>query len=205
MKKTHIQIVVAVMLLLLGCSKDELINDTSENNQLKKGVSGISFYSISVDGDSYSLPDNPITGATRKVLKYGTFEGSIQGLGKIIPGLSPYTFDDLIEEDNGGWSVSYEPKWYIIVSSGIISLSARDYCLVDISGVIITPHFYTAESSANKTAHDGAYINYDGIATTHDGVGKLKGFNKIFKVSRAENYLNCDLSTGQIKLKISEQ
>lgn len=218
MKKSILNIVATVVLLMLsGCSMESPIKEEQspittgrktpiENNKNlnKYGLTLIDFQSVSTDGDFYPLPNNPITGADRKVLKYGTFFGSIRGYGKIIPSLSRYTFLTLTEEDNLGYpTITIEPKWYKILASGRISLDTNDYCLIDIVEVIIDPHYYVP-SSVNPSGHDGAYINYTGTATTHDGVGKLKDLNKTFDVSRGGNYLDTDLSTGQIQLRINE-
>ena len=139
------------------------------------------------------------------MLKYGNFFGSLRGYGKIIPSLSRDTIHvlDLIDNSNYPIISPNEPQSYSIVASGRISLGANDYCFVDIVGVIIEPH-YSIPSNINPEGHDGAYIYKIGTATTHHGIGKLKDFNKTFDVSRGGNYLDTDLSTGQIQLRINE-
>ena len=114
MKKTVFQITVLSLFLIMGCSKDDLINTEQElfsvekNSQSvigeKRGDGGVNawnfveFYGTSTGTTSLTicLPD-PITGLPmncgRKLLDNGYFSGNLPGYGKIISNLSKYTIE----------------------------------------------------------------------------------------------------------------
>jgi len=107
MKKSILKILTIVVLILSGCSKDELINDTRENTQSLKsgrgdgGTNGwnfTEFYGTSTGTDALTICLlNASTGSPencgRKLLVNGYFSGNLPGYGKINPKLSTYTIN----------------------------------------------------------------------------------------------------------------
>ena len=205
-------IAVTALLMMFGCSKDELIITEQEpfsvenNNQTvvngKRPVSvnsmgsRISFLSTSIKNGELligCIPNNSITNTERKILKTGTFKGTLKDYGKINSSLSWYTFSSCIEADinppNKG-----EPKMYKLIAEGKIYLNSRDYCSITIVGNLY-PWYYT-----DIQFDGGVFI---GSATTSSGVGKLKNFNKTFEVYSSGDF-NINLKTGEIGLNIRE-
>lgn len=208
--------ILAVMALLMvfGCSKDELVTTEQEqypverNNEPvingKRPVSGnsmgsrINFFSISIKNEDFltgCIPNNSITNTERKLLKTGTFSGNLKDYGKINSSLSWYTFSLCKEADINPPNMG-EPKMYKLIAEGKIYLSSRDYCSITITGNLY-PWYYS------EIQFDGGV--FIGSATTSSGVGKLKNFNKTFEVYRSGvSYYNINLKTGEIGLNIRE-
>lgn len=200
---------VVVVLMMVGCSKDSLIDagqDTALNESSLtplKGQQGnkpgseaiqISFTSNSTgtaDFVSGCLPEG------RNLLRLGNFSGKLSGFGKINSSLSTYAFIECekvpIDPPNIG-----EPYMYAVVAEGTLALGSRDYCSITISGNI-----YPWNDSENGI--DGGL--FMGQATTHSGVGKLKGLdNRSFEVYNAvvRNGPGINLETGTITLWIRD-
>lgn len=109
MKKSSFLFVALTVLLMMGCSKDELIDDTSENSQSLKsgrgdgGTNGwnfTEFYGTSTATEYLTICLlNEITGLPencgRKLRVNGYFSGNLPGYGKINPKLSKYTISFL--------------------------------------------------------------------------------------------------------------
>ena len=86
---------------------------------------------------------------------------------------------------------------YALVAEGTIALSTRDQCKITITGNLY-PWFY------EDTGIDGAL--FIGTATTHDGTGKLGGFDREFEVySWCSSYCpGINLAIGEFNLVIRE-
>jgi hypothetical protein len=204
MKKFSFLALVA-LLMIFGCSKEEIINteqepfSTEENNQpvVNGNKSGsvnsrygmISFFSTSIKNNEFV---NGCLPSPRKLLKQGTFIGNIQDFGKINSSLSRYTFSYCKEAPIDSPPNYGEPLMYKLIGDGKIYLSTRDYCSITITGNVY-PWYYT------DIQFDGGL--FIGKATTSSGVGKLNNFNKTFEV-----YSNgrINLTTGEIPLNIRD-
>jgi hypothetical protein len=210
MKKTSFQIAVLALLLIMGCSKDELINDASENNQLKQGFwQGMNFESISKNDENFytTTPVIYTVQNTQKLmLKNGSFFGSIQGKGKINQSSSYYTIDDLTQIPYKNFPLNSPQEFcYQMTASGKICITEKDYCLVDITGLIFIPQYRPSnyyQNHPNEVYY--AFTLGDGIITMHHGAGKLKDINRTLKVFQGGNAYDTDLSIGQIRLKYFE-
>lgn len=200
------------LLMMFGCSKDEGITTEQEpfsvekNNQpvvngekgSAKGNAGIvkylQFFSTSNESGGYfDLGGNPYnTNKNMKLLKQGTFSGSIGGFGNIKSSSSRYEFsspEETISQKNDTIWCDYTS--YKLTANGKISLDASDYCFINISGYACFV--------------DNNYGGFSGIAKTHSGVGKLKNFNKIFKVYHfGLSSPGFNLTTGEIRLQFVE-
>lgn len=205
MKKTVFQIVVLALFLIMGCSKDDLINteqepiSAEENNHsvvngnrtgsVNTSLSGISFFSSSIKNDKFI---NDCLPSTRKLLEQGTFSGKIAGIGSINSSLSYYSFTSCKEAPIDSPPNYGEPLMYKLVANGKIYISTRDYCSITITGNAY-PWYYT------DIQFDGGL--FIGKATTYSGIGKLKNLNKTFEV-----YSNgrINLETGEISLNIRD-
>lgn len=201
---------VLALLMMTGCSKDTLIEaeqDSALNesgaitlkgqqgNKPGNGVIQISFTSNSA-GTSDFVPGCLPEG--RNLLRLGNFNGKLNGFGKINTSLSTYAFNScqkaLIDPPNVG-----EPYMYAVVAEGTLALGPNDYCSITISGNIYPGYF-------PEYGVDGG--NFIGNATTHSGVGKLKGLdNKSFEVYNALVRYGpaINLETGTIALWIYER
>jgi hypothetical protein len=183
-------------LVIMGCSKDELIDEANENSQLKKGIigsSGISslnFVGNSVkDGNFFSLTE---LGDGSIILKNGKCSGSITGYGKINPTLSNYSFascDKRENLDDGPYPLNdRELPWdYEMSGKGKVSINNIDYFEFSIIRAIYSPANYKAGDpglQVGETEFRGALfscpITYDGVvqgeATITLGAGKFKTF-----------------------------
>ena len=132
MKKTSIQILLAIMLLLAGCVKDEL-SDIDTGLQLKKGrveSNGIVSYSFrgnSINNENHfdliKLQDGSI------ILKDGYCSGKITSFGTINATLSKYSFSLCKEISNvngtpNSSSTAYELDYnYLLTVSGGVVLN----------------------------------------------------------------------------------
>ena len=210
MKKTNFLFVALTVLLIMGCSKDELIDDASENNQLKQGFwQGMNFESISKDYETFytiSPVFHTAQNTQQIMLKNGSFFGSIQSKGKINQSLSYYTIDDLTQIPYKNFPLNSPQEFcYQLTASGQIFITEKDYCFINITGLIYTPNYYPSNYYQDHPSEVyGAYTNGDGIITMHDGVGKLKDINKTLKVFKGGLTYETDLSIGQIRLKYFE-
>ena len=214
-------IAVMALLMMFGCSKDEVITTEQEPFSVEKnsqpvingekgptngnsGVGGISFFCTSnKDGDfikewtQEAVNPYPNIKLDRKLLRNGTFKGNLSGYGKINSTLnSTYTFIScepaLIDcPPNCG-----EPMMYKLIADGTIYISTRDYCSITITGNLY-PWYYT------DIRFDGGL--FIGTATTHGGAGKLKNFNKTFWIWRSGmDRSGINLTTGEMALNIME-
>ncbi|MHB1108123.1 MAG: hypothetical protein ACYCZ2_17345 [Lutibacter sp.] len=210
MKKFKFLAVMA-LLMIFGCSKDEVITTEQDSFSVEKNgqpvingarpgsttseISRINFYSTSIKNGEFltgCIPNYSITNTERKLLKTGTFKGTLKDFGKINSSLSGYTFSSCIEADIDSPPNYGEPKMYQLIAEGTISLGTRDNCSIRITGNVY-PWYYT------DIQFDGGL--FIGTATTSSGTGKLKNFNKTFEI-----YSNgrINLTTGEIPLNIRE-
>jgi len=204
MKKVGFRIVAIVLLLIMGCSKDELISDSSENNQLKKsnklGITEIRFFSNYTDNNVYVVAGEGCLLPTRKILQQGTFSGTINGYGIINPKLSKYEINDcvIIPSDQTDNTNYIEPNMYKLNIKGTISLSQREYCSINITGNIYPRCFPDIQ-------FDGG--DFEGTGTIVSGVGKLVGLNnKIFRVyGRLFTSGVNDFKNGKINLILTDK
>ncbi len=206
--KNYRFLAVMALLMMFGCSKDEVTNTDQElfsvekNNQpvvngarpgsATMSVSGISFFGTSTKSDLAEGFVNGCLPSPRKLLKYGTFSGKLAGYGTINSSLSTYSFTSCEEADIDSPPNYGEPLMYKLIAEGILSLGTRDHCSITITGNLY-PWYNTA------IQFDGG--TFIGKATTHSGVGKLKNFNKTFEVYRSGmNNYGINLKTGEIGL-----
>ncbi|MDP2069695.1 MAG: hypothetical protein Q8K04_12125 [Lutibacter sp.] len=201
MKKFKFLAVMALF-MVFGCAKDEVITDehklfSEENNQSVNWKSGvgprINFYGTSNEsGGYYDLLKNPTTDADRKLLKKGTFSGKLPGFGHIKFKVSTYEFstpEETVSQKND--SIYCDESGYLLTAEGKIILESRDSCSISITGYLCT----TADN----------FAGFSGVAKTHSGVGKLKNFNKWFKVyQNGISSPGINLTTGEIRLYLSE-
>ena len=206
MKKIQVLAFMA-LILMFGCSNEELINTkqdsvVSEESNLSvfngerksnpnAGVNTIAFLSNSdVELGFYDgcLP----TGLN--LLKYGNFSGTLSGFGKIKTSLSTYEIISCVE--NFDYPL-YPNQVYSIVAQGVIALGTRDYCYITITGKF---------DIGDDTSYGFVYGVFVGNATTYSGVGKLKGLNnKSFEVYNGKvNGPSLNLNEGTITLRFSD-
>jgi len=207
MKKLGILAAMA-LLMMFGCSKDEVITTEQEPISVEKNdqpvingarpgsatmsVSGISFFGTSAKSDLAEGLVNGCLPSPRKLLKYGTFRGNLSGYGKINSSSSTYSFTSCEEADIDSPPNYGEPLMYKLIAEGKLSLGTRDYCSITITGNLY-PWFYV------ESNFDGGL--FIGKATTHSGVGKLKSFNQTFEIYRSGvNIYGINLKTGEIGL-----
>ncbi len=219
MKKFGVLAVMA-LLLMFGCSKDDLITteqdliSVEENSQPivngnKQGLVNakfgkISFFSTSLKNSGFikewtqeAEDPYPNLKLDRKLLHGGKFSGNLSGFGKINSTLnSTYTFTfceplPIDSPPNYG-----ERLMYNFLAKGEIYLNTSDHCSITITGNLY-PWYYA------DIQFDGGLVI--GTATTHDGVGKLKNFNKTFWIwRRGMDRRGINLTTGEISLDIME-
>ncbi|MHB1148490.1 MAG: hypothetical protein ACYC01_12955 [Lutibacter sp.] len=177
-------IAVLALLMMFGCSKDEVITTEQDHFSVEKNsqpvingarpgsttstVSGISFFSTSIKNGDFligCIPNNSITNTERKLLRNGVFSGKIAGIGSINSSLSRYTFSSCVEADIDSPPNYGEPKMFQLIANGTISLGTRDNCSIRITGNVY-PWYYT------DIQFDGGL--FIGTATTSLGTGKLK-------------------------------
>jgi len=218
MKRSILKTAAFILLMLAGCSKDESINDTSENIQLKKGRS-ITLGAVSVyfvgnsikDGNFFPLA---LLNDGSRILKNGMCSGSISGYGKINPTLSNYSFTIPVARDNKDYLLNNrELKYdYVIDGRGRVSLNTRDYFDFTIKQAIYSPVNYKAGDQGllvGETEFHGALLGcpimYDGVvqgeAKITFGAGKFKNFpGTILEVYRNGNAKGIDRNTGEMNL-----
>lgn len=212
MKKTVFQIAVAVMLLMVGCAKDELIDEASENKQLKKGsstntqVSSIGFTGNSLYNNDFFILEELNDGS--KIMKNGKISGSITGFGKINASLSTYKFTSISSYENTSAGQHYD--WYaleynyILVGSGRVYLNSVDYF-----EFIITEGWYNPGNSSPGVVtpeiyHGGIFICNNagqGAAKVTVASGKFEAFaGRPLEVYRAYGYTGINRETGKLDL-----
>ncbi|HCE56063.1 MAG: hypothetical protein ACYCZ2_16240 [Lutibacter sp.] len=203
MKKFRFLAVMA-LLMMFGCSKDEVITDEQELFSVEKnsqpvigekngldnpGWKDISFQLTSINNSIYEgncMPNN------RKILKSGYFEGNIQGFGVIKSNLSKYEFSEYcVEDEIGSNSPTYGEQWRyeLKIIGGKVAISTKDYFYLDITGYLY-PWF-----NLGTGIDDGTFI---GTATTRDGSGKFKDFNDRTFVVGKYGFEGINLETGMI-------
>jgi len=207
MKKIKILAVMA-LLIIFGCSKDDVTNIEDSNvfeegnlslvngerrNNPNNGINDINFYSNSdVNLGLY----NGCLQTGLKLLKYGNFSGKLSGFGKINSSLSTYEIDyceklESVPPNDG------QPFFYYIEAKGKIALGSRDYCNITITGTIYL---------SDDTSYGFVYGAFVGEAITDSGVGKLKGLdNKNFSVYGGNvKGPSINLDEGTITLRITD-
>lgn len=210
MKNTILKIAAALLLFMMGCSNDELIEDLSENNQLKQGFwAGMNFESISKnDGNFFpvSIIYTPEPSGQFKFLQNGSFWGNLQGYGKINRELSYYSISDIKQIPNGNYPLNSGQEFcYQITASGIIYITAKDFCFADVSDFIIVPSYHGPGYFKDfPNGFYGADVVQHGKITLHDGQGKLKGISMQITTSRGGVYTDTNLFTGQLRLYYHE-
>ncbi len=217
MKKFSFLAVMA-LLMMFGCSKEEVINTEQETFSVEKNsqpvidankpgshirLSFIEFIGTSDFLSSYfdsCLDPNPTTSADRNILEKGNFSGKLLGIGKINSKSSKYYYTGCekipgyIEAEGEDAVLAYKIKAY-----GNIHLTAGDTCNVNMS-------FYLLPKYNSIDGFDGGFIT-KGELIISEGSGKLEAFNnKIFKVYRGgiRYPYNINLATGDIGLYITE-
>lgn len=220
-------IAVVALLMMFGCSKDNLIvteQDSivvDENNQTiingergsTKGATSpgaiMSFGSTSISninnfkwtqekGDPY-----PIIELNRILMLDGTFSGKLGSYGRINSSLSYYKFNspELVPIDS---PPNYgEPEMVSVISEGKIYINISDYCSITMTGNVY-PWYYSPETNSwlSATWDGGLFI---GTATIN-GYGKLSNLNnKKFSVySNNIGSPGINLETGAIRLDFSD-
>ena len=211
MKETVFQIAVFMLMLMMGCSKDELPGNTDEDIQLKKGSTkgmGVTFIGTS-SNDNYFIPICPpdIDNCGRKLHEFGNFSGNITDYGIIIPELSKYSLKviEIIKNPYYGNPLyPREEEWsYKLEVKGRVSLGASDYFNITITGFLIT----------YKPLQDGRWIygsvfTGNGKTDTAPGsrAGKFLNYNGEFFVKwdilNGTNFKGINLETGEISLNL---
>jgi len=213
MKKFRFLAVMALF-MVLGCSKDELINDTSENSQLKKGSPNTSteiiFLSNSIANDDFIVLAPGYLCTDRKILRKGNFTGTINGIGVINSKKSTYEIINYeILNHDGFWRftdpslLTYpdEPNMYKITVEGNIIINEQDHCSITITGNIYPVCYYPLASLE--------YGSFEGTGVINSGTRKLADLNgKKFRVyGRPFNgvtFFNGNHNTGDFHLKITD-
>lgn len=215
---------VMALIMMFGCSKDEMTTGEQELFSVEKNSQPVidanrpgspnSLSIIQFLGKSNILNDfyvscfdpNPFTDpeAARHIYQKGNFSGKLVGFGKINSKESEYIFTgcDKIVDYNEWATGNYDEKdAYEITGTGKIYLTARDYCNVTISFILL-PNYYPDDG------FDGGNIS-EGVLTINEGetAGKLEALNnKIFNIYRdgVRYPYGINLTTGEIGLRISE-
>ena len=215
MKKSSFQILLAIMLLLAACSQDELTNNTEEI-QLKKGspnvTTEISFECNSIpNGNFIEIAPGYII-PMRKILRQGTFSGTLNGIGPINSNLSTseITFYELLPNDYlydlYGMEnrlqyliYPYEEFMYRIVIKGKIAINAADYDSIRIEGNIYPICWYGIGGSSEAGS-------FEGTAMTYSGTRKLAKLNdKKFRVYSERVYFDMgNHNIGEYYLTITD-
>lgn len=221
-------LIVLIGMLMMGCSKEELKNDTAENSQLKRGstvnagVSSLSFNGNSIVGESYPLID---LGDGSKILKNGKCSGSITGYGKIDPTFSDYSFYPPVRIDNIDYKsdnrqLQYD---YILSGNGTVYLNARDYFTFTIDQGLYNPVNYEPGFMGipiNEPVFHGAIfgcpLRYwelisekwtlltQGNAYIIDGYGKFRTFKgRQLQIEKVVDTKGINRDTGEMKLKFT--
>lgn len=214
MKKFRFLAVMALF-MVCGCSKDELINDTSENNQLKKGRPNTSteifFLSNSIANDDFIVLAPGYLCPDRKILRKGIFTGTINGIGVINSRKSTYEIKnpEILNHD-GFWYYTdttllthpIEEKMYKITVEGNIFINEQDHCSITITGNIYPVCYYPLDSSE--------FGSFEGTGVINSGTRKFADLNgKNFRVYGRPflggvTFFNGNHNTGDFHLKITD-
>lgn len=225
MKKTFFQIVVLALLLIMGCSKDDLIDTEQEPFSVEKNqpvmgekggkpgstVSEIRFQSNSIENGIFIEEGCLISPypQDRRLLKEGMFSGFIEGYGNINPKLSEYEIVDCDLTPNDKYDsedIYSEFNMYKLTIEGEISLSPKDYCTIQITGNVYPISYTEAAGGPHAWINfDGG--NFEGIGTIDTGLGKLSGLkNKNFRVYGSIFTSGIyDFKNGKINLIITDK
>ena len=225
MKKTNLLFVALTVLLMMGCSKDELIDEANSDLQLKKGsianagVTSLNFTGNSVTGDSFALTE---LNDGSKIMKNGICSGSITGYGKINPTLSNYSFEEPSSKLNPNYGTTNNFREcqydYDIDVNGKVSLNTKDYFQFSLTNALYSPANYEAGFTGPgepefKGAMFGcpigrcAFIDgewttlYQGEALITSGAGKFKTFaGRKMEVYRNGGTKGINRVTGEMSL-----
>lgn len=204
MKKFRFLTVIA-LLMMLGCTNEELTNVSNEENQLNKGriatTAPFSFIGNSTstdlfDGRCWKEVTNEYDHPEWKLLLNGNFSGKIGGFGIINSDKSIYKFTSCVNYKNIFTKNDlYDYKYsYIMTAIGTLYIGKRgDNCAITVSG-----RLYPFQ----PTATGKIYANLRGTATFSDGTGKLKNLNGKTVYIFTDETSN-DLSIGLLNLKIT--
>ena len=218
MKTTSIQILLAIMLLLAGCAKDELINATNEELHLKKGVStqavSFTFNGFPTGSDFYNVcwmyPPEEIDHPDWYLLKNGNFVGKLGSYGDIITNKSTYQFVDgeceaikNIRTPTAYYDYNYS---YKLTIKGIIYAGTKGYhCNILIEIVL--------EMAFPQPSSGYIIVGLRGNATFSSGTGKLAELDgkqvNVYNYSNSGRNLTLEerspsnLNTGAVYLKVT--
>ncbi len=200
-------ITVMALLMMFGCSKDDLINteqeliSVEESNQPviygekgpSKGSRGVekiiefSGNSISATSDEDILkvcPPPPYDGCGRVLLANGNFSGQLKGFGKIKTGLSRYTFTISPAETNPEYGREgndrEEEYYYQLEAHGTVAISDNDHFELTIIG-------YLNPMDPIRDGNKNLGSLFKGVATIDEnsGSGKFVGYSETFEVMSA--------------------
>ncbi len=202
--KTKLLLLAALSLLFLACQEDgddflpeELnknVNRGPKPGGNDNGVALISFLATSIKNGIFYTADNCLPEG-RNLLLEGNLSGKLAGYGKINASLSTFTFISCEELPINPPNVS-EPLMYALVAEGTLALGTRDQCRITITGNLY-PYLDP------QTGIDGG--TFIGTATTHDGKGKLSGFDRVFEVyGNGPPSGGFNLTSGEFRLRISD-
>ena len=211
MKKTNFLFVALTVLLIMGCTKDELIDDANSDLQLKKGspssnseITSFSFYGKPVYNYVFfalkELKDES------KILKNGTISGSF-GAGKRNAFLGNYNFTDISTVQN---NPGQDKCWtglnpaYSLVGAGTVYINSVDYFEFEITDGLyeagnlaagcFTPDFYMGGIIICNNAGQGK-------AKITKAYGKFKAFaGKPLEVYRDGGMLGIERLSGKLNL-----
>lgn len=225
MKTTFFKIATVMLLLIFGCSKDDLIDNeqesfsVEENNQPviygeKGAISGD--YSrgsiISFGGTSSGTETLPVCppgdlNCVRKLLINGNFSGNMKRFGKIVPSLSTYEIswvpelNPLFTLENCNCPLEEEYR-YKLVAHGRVALSDKDYFNITIEG-----YLNTYETRTYRRWTYGSQFSGKASVDEGSGVGKFINFSEEFAVLTTSisrtNFYHANLDTGVISFSIS--
>lgn len=212
MRKSSFHILLAILLLLAGCSQDDIIGTIdTENNQLKKGSTngmGVLFYGTYINDDSF-IPICPpgVEDCGRKLHTNGNFSGNLTGYGKIIPELSKYTIKVIDIMNNpyyGNPLYPREEEWsYKLEIKGKVALNSVDYFYITITGYMLT-----YEPTQDGRWVYGSVFTGNGKTDTTEGSrgGIFHNYNREFSVKwtvlSGVSFKGINLSTGEIGLTL---
>lgn len=201
------------LLLMVGCTKDSLIDSEQDSVLNESGLTALKGQQGSkpVNGNAniQLLFTSNSTGTAdffpgclaegRNLLRLGNFSGKLSGYGKINATLSTYAFEycEVLPAVPPNY-IEGEPYVYTLEARGTLALGPNDYCSITFSGTIY-PWYYT------ELGIDGG--TFIGTAETFAGQGKLKGLeNKTYFVTGSNSFgPSVNLETGAIMLRFEEE
>jgi hypothetical protein len=205
MKKFRFLAVMALV-IMLGCTNEELTNVSIDENQLKTGriatTAPFSFTGNSAtsddlfDGKCWVETTDEYNHPEWKLLLNGNFSGKIHGFGIINSDKSIYKFTECAKYQNVfSENAFYDYKYsYMLTAIGTLYIGKRgDSCAITISGRLYP---------FKPTTTGKIYANLRGTATFSDGTGRLKNLNGK-TVNIFSNETSTDLSIGLLNLKIT--